>query len=417
MTCRSTHHIEALHLGEKCIGNCQKDFKVLAPTGVAARCVDGSTLDMYLGGGPSVTRSNNISVMTKDIKDPESAYAKMATIFETDHILSTCNISTLIVDECFMVSGNLHLVLLHLLRHIPCLKLRYFGDPYQLLPIAVNKTWGKNFDQFIKQYNWKCMELKKIVRTDNFLLQKIIILLREAIKNNLSISDFDSFLQDTFLKLSLLHNKEKFDKINSQKMIVAYTNEMNQKNNEIYLSNLPGQCVTFVMQSDDQNEWYHRTIRKNQILPEHRIMPILNLKVGATVMATRNMNFYKNGMIGTVVEFQEGSIIVNFEGSNVEVRMLIYEILNPYSKKYTIIKQFPLILAYSITVYKTQGITCKVPIYLMQTKHMNMRSMYVIFSRITNIDMLYFSKPFNKINYPKCFLKKKYHKCLSISDV
>lgn len=405
--CQTSHHIEALHFGEKCIGNCHKDYRVLAPTGVAARCVDGATLDMYLGGGVSVNRNVNISIMTKDVKDPEDAYSKISNFLQTDEFLPNCNVSTLIIDECFMVSGNIHLVLLHILRHTPCLKLRYFGDPYQLLPIVANKNWGKNFDQIISRYNWKCMELKKIIRTDNFLLQKIIILLREAIKNNLTVSNFDSFLQETLLKLSILQNKEKFDAINTRKMIVAYTNEMNQKNNDIYLSKLPGQCMTFVMQSEDQNEWYHRTIRKNTILPDHRIMPILNLKLGATVMATRNMNSYKNGMIGTVVEFRDGSIIVNFEGENVDVRMLSYEIHNSYSKKYTIIKQYPLILAYSVTVYKTQGITCKVPIYIMQSKYMDMRSMYVIFSRITHINMLHFSKPFNIENYPKCFSRKK----------
>lgn len=412
------HNPDLLHNADRCAGNCNKFAEVLAPTGIAARGIDGMTIDMYLGGCLSVERSKFIDRLVSQTYDLKAAYETVVEkILRDDGLLSTYNSSLLIIDECFMVRGALNMVFVYLLEKIPCLKLRFFGDPYQLLPVLANRTWGKYFEYFIHQFQWPSIELSKIIRTDNYMLQKIILMLRAAIIQNLTLHHFDPFLKNLMHDISRMQGKIKFDKISTEKMIVAYTNAMNHRNNTIYLQNLPGKLWTYVIQTADNSNtgWYNRLVYENKVIKDLRIVPKLMLKVGATVMTTRNMPQYKNGMIGTVQELYEGIIKVKFGDTVCDITPLAYDLTD--AKHTYRVQQFPVILAHSITVYKTQGITCKVPLYIMASRSIDMRCLYVLFSRIQHLNMLYFSNPLTPEFFSRCFLKKNSNKVLSLKDL
>lgn len=77
----------------------------------------------------------------------------------------------------------------------------------------------------------------------------------------------------------------------------------------------------------------------------------LTLGVGVRVMTICNDKNYKNGMIGTVKSLFDDKVVVKFDnGKTVTIKRKTFELENGSSYI-----QFPLILAYAITVHRAQG--------------------------------------------------------------
>lgn len=416
--CNDLGLYDELHDATRCIGNCDKGVAVAAPTGVAAVCVNGVTLDRHFGGYNSVNRTKRIYRETgDDIQyDVEASYAKLSPYLtgETLHYAST-----MVVDECFMVQGPITMVILHGLRTVPCSRVRFFGDPYQLLPCYSKPGWGRDFNYFVEACRWPRIELEHIIRTENKLLRMIILLLREVIRQESSLSDLDDYSKDLLHKISLAQDGTSFGKIKTEKMIVCYKNCENMIYNHKYLCRLPGRPRLYdaALSAGDENNsgaknFLNNLLLNNNFVVEHRFYPRLLVKLGAHVMTTRNHDLYKNGMIGEVVGLDDDHITIHFFASSaanktVKVPRLEYDMYDSRTDTFRKIKQFPVMLAYSITVYKTQGITCDVPIMLCSDKLIDMRCLYVVISRVRSIKHLYFNRPLCLEYFPKCFSPRK----------
>ena len=94
---------------------------------------------------------------------------------------------------------------------------------------------------------------------------------------------------------------------------------------------------------------------KNCIVPQ-----ILRIKVGCPVLICKNDTedgLYANGTRGTVESFAPGVVTVKTEtGTTVELKRAVWE-LNEGSRPVATMHQFPLRLAYAITIHKSQGMT------------------------------------------------------------
>ena len=85
----------------------------------------------------------------------------------------------------------------------------------------------------------------------------------------------------------------------------------------------------------------------------------LHLKIGCRVMLIHNLNVSSklcNGAMGTVVNLDHNSVTVNFDGLGITTILPVEIELNSPDGKF-IRKQIPLILAYAITIHKSQGLT------------------------------------------------------------
>jgi ATP-dependent exoDNAse (exonuclease V) alpha subunit len=135
----------------------------------------------------------------------------------------------------------------------------------------------------------------------------------------------------------------------------------------------------------------------------------LKLKVGAQVMFLRNdvSNFgepprWVNGTIGTVKRITGSSVRVEVDGKSYDVEPAVWEryryAYNPGSKTLSReivaeFQQFPLRLAWAVTIHKSQGKTYERAIVDLGSGAFAPGQTYVALSRLTSLDGLYLSRP------------------------
>ncbi|MDR2997717.1 MAG: AAA family ATPase, partial [Microbacterium sp.] len=135
----------------------------------------------------------------------------------------------------------------------------------------------------------------------------------------------------------------------------------------------------------------------------------LKLKVGAQVMFLRNDTAMQgepprwvNGTIGTVTRILGGSVRVELDGEEVDVEPAVWErfryAYNPGTKTLSRevvaeFTQFPLRLAWAVTIHKSQGKTYDRAVIDLGSGAFAPGQTYVALSRLTSLDGLYLSRP------------------------
>jgi ATP-dependent exoDNAse (exonuclease V) alpha subunit len=137
--------------------------------------------------------------------------------------------------------------------------------------------------------------------------------------------------------------------------------------------------------------------------------PELRLKVGAQVMFLRNdrASFpdpprWVNGTIGRVTRIAGGTVRVDIDGEEVEVEPAVWEkyryAYDSASRSLTReivaeFTQFPLRLAWAVTIHKSQGKTYDRAIIDLGSGAFAPGQTYVALSRLTSLDGLYLTRP------------------------
>ncbi|MFA6919213.1 MAG: helix-turn-helix domain-containing protein [Patescibacteria group bacterium] len=136
--------------------------------------------------------------------------------------------------------------------------------------------------------------------------------------------------------------------------LFSHNMDVDHVNNEM-LAKLSGKYRAYEMFTDGARNLIE-TLKRGCLSPER-----LELKVGASVMFTKNSpkGLFVNGTLGTVEGFDPGSdypIVVTNTGRRITVERADW-VLEEGGKDLARITQFPLRLAWAITVHKSQGMS------------------------------------------------------------
>lgn len=342
-----------------------KNTIILAPTGVAAINAGGVTIHSFfqIPFGPFVPDDSRLRTSATNSENRETIYTTFRYSEDKRSIIE--NLELLIIDEISMVRADLLDVIDRILRTFRKKNLPFggvqvilIGDTFQLPPIADNEQWAI-LSQFyktpfffssrvIEQNTPTYIELKKIYRQNE---QEFIDLLNRVRVNSVSQTD-----------LNTLNSKysPSFTGNGSDYIILATHNKIVDETNLTKLNQLETKLFTF--EANITGDFPDRNKPTDHFL---------KLKEGAQVMFIKNdtgeFKRYFNGKLGKIKELEENSITVVFDDkSEVEVERTEWNnIQYTYNKEKKKIEeeiigtfeQFPIRLAWAITVHKSQGLT------------------------------------------------------------
>jgi ATP-dependent DNA helicase PIF1 len=327
----------------------RKKTVVLAPTGIAALNVKGQTIHSFFGFPPKVLTSH-------DIKKRRNR-----RLYK--------NMEVLIIDEISMVRADMLDNIDYFLRinredprPFGGVQLIFFGDLFQLPPVVASDVESMLFQLhyespyffssqvFEEKLDMEMLELQKVYRQDNRHFLKLL----EAIRMNQMdydiLNEFNERVDSNFdpppFSITLTATNPTANRINQKRLAQIPFPE------KIYQAKVTGNF-------------------KPTLYPTEAI---LRLKLEAQVMFIKNDPDKKwvNGTIGKIVDLKNDIIKVAIEDDQgitkvVDVETMDWEILK-YTSTLTdpnkiqtetigTFTQFPLKLAWAITIHKSQGKT------------------------------------------------------------
>ncbi len=346
---------------------------ILAPTGVAAINAGGQTIHSFFQIKPSVYIPDDKRLRTKaDQNETDKSTIYDHFKYQKDKVEIIRAMELLIIDEVSMLRCDLLDVVDKILRvYRKNLKKKFggvrvllIGDTFQLPPIADYEQWEilKKFyeSQFffsskvIKNETPVIIELKKIYRQKE---EVYINLLNKIRVNNINEEELN-LLNSKYKPNFKPHNDEGYITLATHNQIVNSTNleKLNNLNSEL-----------FVFEAEIKG------VFPDSNFPTEKI---LQIKEDAQIMFIKNnrqKNYY-NGKIALVKKINEGEITIEFlsEEDEFEKRNIIVlekEIWKNIRYKWNedehrideetigTFTQFPIRLAWAITVHKSQGLT------------------------------------------------------------
>lgn len=334
----------------KCKKN-NRNVVVLAPTGVAAKNAGGVTIHsfLHLPLGPYI---------------PGMKMHKLYALND-EEIKIVNRIDLMIIDEVSMVRCDLLDEIDDVLRHYRKSKLPFggvqivmFGDLYQLMPVAPEEDWEKLSEKYNSPYFFSSkvlekmdcpmFELKIIHRQDD---RNFVTLLNNVRLGHVSTRELKE-LEGRYRKDFIPRDDEGYIRLTTH-------NWRSKSYNNRRLEELPGNTLEYKAYIEDffpEEEW-----------PTNYV---LRLKLGARVMFIKNDNEnrqYVNGTLGTVISLGDRYITVRTDdGNEIDVERQTWDFyryhINKKTKEIEAIlcgsfNQYPLKLAWAVTIHKSQGLT------------------------------------------------------------
>lgn len=379
--------------------NCPKQMAVVAPTGVAAINAGGVTIHSFfqLPLAPFIPDSMGTVFQTPDqeISNKHSLISRLR--FNSDKKKVLQQLEILVIDEISMVRcDTLDAIdtVLRFIRQRPSeifggVQVLFIGDMLQLPPVIKEPEWNLLSEYYNGQYFFDSkvlqeeppvyIEFNKIYRQSD---QHFINLLNQ-VRNNKLDEEGKQVLETRFNPTFRRNKKDGYI------ILTTHNNKANEINIDELVS-LDGDI--FIYHAEVQDEFSDRAFPADELL---------QLKVGAQVMFIRNDTAdkgkrYFNGKIGIVSRLDEEKIFVQCDDEPYEIevqkekwenirytlnkstRQLDTDVLGSFT-------QFPLRLAWAITIHKSQGLTFEKAI-IDAGEAFAPGQVYVALSRCTNLE-------------------------------
>ena len=326
---------------------------VVAPTGVAAINAGGVTIHSFF----------------QLPLTPFVPGAKVESKFEfgRDKRKIIASIDLLIIDEISMVRADLLDAIDAVLRrfrqrHLPFggVQLLMIGDLAQLTPVVTpedERMLKPYYDtpyffgsKALQQIDYVTIQLEHVYRQQDLSFIEILNQVREGHPSPEALAQLNSRCKPAFIP----RPEEQYIRLTTHNQLANFYNESE-------LQKLPGRSFMFRAEIEGTFPEY-----------SYPTAPTLVLKLGAQVMFVKNdpsgSHLYYNGRIGRVTYVDQHKILVLCEGDTdaIEVEPLEWEntryTLNPTTREIEtdvqgVFRQYPLRLAWAITIHKSQGLT------------------------------------------------------------
>lgn len=358
--------------------NTSKIIAVCAPTGVAALNVGGQTIH-------SLLRLPTGIIADHELSQPSELKKMLASI------------DTLVIDEISMVSADLMDAIDRSLRlargkkHDPFggAQLVMFGDPFQLPPVPPRDPHERAYYAdtyrslwFFDAKVWEAapmavIELEEVHRQRDDRFKEILGAVRHGVVT-----------EDQANELNAAGSRP----APVDALTLATTNATVNRINSERLAQIRGSSLRAV--AEINGEFRENTYPADEVL---------ELKPGAQVMFLRNDpdGRWVNGTIGTVSRVK-GTVWVEIGHEEFEVEPTTWEryryLYDSESKKLekevvAEFEQFPLRLAWAVTIHKSQGHTYDQAIVDLGPRAFSAGQTYVALSRVRTLDGLHLRRP------------------------
>ncbi|MBT4908466.1 MAG: AAA family ATPase [Microbacteriaceae bacterium] len=366
------------------VENTAKVVAVSAPTGVAALAVGGQTIHSLLRLPLGIIGNRELGFI------PKESLAVLA------------NLDALVIDEVSMVSADVLDALDRRLRQAKRkrntafggIQLIMFGDPYQLAPVVSGQAEKAYYQD---HYRSPWFFDAKVWRETEMSVQELDTIHRQA------DSEFRAVLNALRegrmeAEMGRMLNEHGLRQPEDPELItLATTNQAVTRINSAALEGLPGKAK--IAHADIEGDFGSTAA--------YPADDELVLKPGAKVMFLRNDTQgtdgprFVNGTLGTVVKITD-SVIVDVEGESILVEPVTWEkVKYDYSPTTKVLSQdvvaeftqFPLRLAWAVTIHKAQGKTLDAAVIDLGSRAFAPGQTYVAFSRLTSLEGLYLKRP------------------------
>lgn len=362
-----------------------KKFVLVAPTGIAALVAGGTTIHSFFGmpWEPITSKTTLDDFSLNDSK------------WETLRAVDTIIIDEVSMVRCDMIDGIDKVLRAATLSSLPFggKQIIFSGDLYQLDPVYQTNDEGLvNFYQeeyhtykpyffyahVFKQMKLFRIELQKVYRQKDAQFLSILKHIRqcEYIRNDIELLNTTGLANDTVNQM--------LDK-DEQLTLSAYRATVDAIN-EKKLQELPEPSYTYTGQIEGK-------FNKNNFPAPME----LTLKIGARVMFVKNdsNHLWVNGTLGTVETLSEEDIeVVLDNGLLVNVDRERWDAIEyEYDKETGVLdkvvvgsySQYPLTLAWAITIHKSQGMTFDKVTIDLERGIFAAGQLYVALSRVTSL--------------------------------
>ncbi len=376
-----------------------KKMAIVAPTGVAAINAGGVTIHSQFQIPPGTYVPSNRSFFeTSDgrVFNNHSLFRQMRMSADKKELLRELDL--LIIDEISMVRADLLDAIDAVLRYVrrqPLIpfggvQLLYIGDLFQLPPVAINEEWQLLKDLYrspfffdsnvIQQSPPLYIELKKIYRQRDDTFIDILNNIRNNCCTETDLAHLHQYYKPEFISLE----KESY-------ITLTTHNDKATQINNAELRKLPGKLCSF--KAEISREFNERSFPAEEVL---------QLKKDAQIMFIKNDSGenrrYYNGKIGTIDSISEEGIQIKFPNETTPLKLekeTWKNIRYHYHKEKDRIEeeelgtftQYPIRLAWAITIHKSQGLTFDKAI-IDAGDSFAAGQVYVALSRLTSLDGL-----------------------------
>lgn len=359
----------------------KKQLTITSTTGIAAVNVKGQTIHSWAGVGLC---RNPIPRVVEKIRTRKSQL----------NLILNCKI--LAVDEISMLNIEAFEYINEVLKQLRessepfgGIQVLFIGDFFQLPPVEKEDILEKRycFDSSV----WKDLNLQNVVLKKNYRQseEKFVKALANMRENCLEVDDIELFkariVDSETTESDILHIFSTNDEANRYN--VSKFNQIEEPIRIFEAEDGVFRGKNLVTDGFTESEKYILEVFSKNCRAEKEIA----LKLGARVMLLVNLDFNRgliNGVCGVISGFNEKTILIKFDnGVEASIPQNTFEYY--YNERVVAQRlQYPLRLAYGITIHKSQGMTLD-KLVVDCARIFERGQAYVAMSRVRTLDGLY----------------------------